>query len=200
MKPFRRRRRGGVYAEFDVHEAEMLANLEAQLIELVSDRTGPGESSTDPLFAQLDVDGPRVAPEDPVLARLFPDAYADDEEDAGEFRRFTEPALAAGKINNATAVMESLSAGGLKLDGSEQTLKTIEVELDNAAVQAWLRALTDIRLSVAVRLGIERGAGEPSTDADHERPADTDDEGAALMADIYDWLGYVQESLVQALG
>ncbi|MDN5854688.1 MAG: hypothetical protein L0K86_17930, partial [Actinomycetia bacterium] len=37
MKPFRRRRRGGFFAEFDVHEAEMLVNLEAQLIE----RAGP---------------------------------------------------------------------------------------------------------------------------------------------------------------
>ena len=192
MKPFRRRRRGGVYAEFDVHEAEMLANLEAQLIELVSDRTGTGESSADPLFAQLDVAGPRVAPDDPVLARLFPDAYADDDESAGEFRRFTEPALASSKIHNATAVMESLSAGGLRLDGSEQTAKSIEVELDDAAVQAWLRALTDVRLSVAVRLGIEEDSGG--------RSVDSDDEGAVLMGDIYDWLGYVQESLIQALG
>ena len=192
MKPFRRRRRGGVYAEFDVHEAEMLANLEAQLIELVSDRTGSGESSADPLFAQLDIDGPRVAPDDPVLARLFPDAYSEDEESAGEFRRFTEPALAGNKISNATAVMESLSVGGLKLDGSEQTAKSIEVELDDNGVQAWLRALTDVRLSVAARLGIETDDGG--------RSVDSEDEGAAMMADIYDWLGYVQESLIQALG
>jgi len=192
VKPFRRRRRGGVFAEFDVHEAEMLVNLEAQLIELVSDRTGTGEASADPLFAQLDVDGPRVAPDDPVLARLFPDAYADDDESAGEFRRFTEPALASSKISNATAVMESLSAGGLKLDGSEQTVSTVEVELDDEAVQAWLRALTDVRLSVAVRLGIE---GDDDAGA-----VDTEDEGMAVMSDIYDWLGYVQESLVQALG
>jgi len=192
VKPFRRRRRGGVFAEFDVHEAEMLVNLEAQLIELVSDRTGTGEASADPLFAQLDVDGPRVAPDDPVLARLFPDAYADDDESAGEFRRFTEPALASSKISNATAVMESLSAGGLKLDGSEQTVSTVEVELDDEAVQAWLRALTDVRLSVAVRLGIE---GDDDAGA-----VDTEDEGMAVMSDIYDWLGYVQESLGQALG
>ncbi|UYM04152.1 DUF2017 domain-containing protein [Solicola gregarius] len=190
MKPFRRRRRGGVYAEFDVHEAEMLANLEAQLIELVSDRTGTGEASADPLFAQLDVDGPRSAPDDPVLARLFPDAYGDDEESAAEFRRFTEPALAASKIDNATTVMQTLLAGGLQLDGSEQSATSIEVELDADGVQAWLRSLTDVRLSVAVRLGLD----------DEGMHADADDEGAALMADIYDWLGYVQESLVQALG
>ncbi|UPK76275.1 DUF2017 domain-containing protein [Nocardioidaceae bacterium SCSIO 66511] len=191
MKPFRRRRRGGVYAVFDVHEAEMLANLEAQLIELVSDRSGPSEASPDPLFAQLDVDGPRTAPEDPVLARLFPDAYGDDEESAAEFRRFTERDLASNKIDNATAVLQTLSAGGLLLDGSEQSVKEVEVELDDDAVQAWLRSLTDIRLSVAVRLGL---------DDDGTEALDRSDEGVALMADIYEWLGFVQESLVQALG
>ncbi|MGH3359653.1 MAG: DUF2017 domain-containing protein [Nocardioidaceae bacterium] len=191
MKPFKRRRRGGVYAEFDVHEAEMLANLAAQLIELVSDRTGTSESSEDPLFAQLDVAGPRAAPEDPVLARLFPDAYRDDDESAAEFRRFTEPALAGSKIDNATMVMQTLSAAGLRLDGSEQSVKTVEIELDPAAVQAWLRTLNDMRLSVAVRLGIDSDDGS--------RDAETDDEGYGLMSDIYDWLGYVQESLVLAL-
>lgn len=189
MKPFKRRRRGGVYAEFDVHEAEMLANLAAQLIELVSDRTGTGESSEDPLFAQLDVDGPRSAPDDPVLARLFPDAYRDDDESAAEFRRFTEPALANNKIDNATQLMQTLSAAGLRLDGSEQTVKSVEVELNQEGVGAWLRTLNDLRLSVAVRLGID----------DDGRPEAEDDEGAALMSDIYDWLGYVQESLVLAL-
>lgn len=189
MKPFKRRRRGGILAEFDVHEAEMLANLAAQLIELVSDRTGTSESSEDPLFAQLDVDGPRAAPDDPVLARLFPDAYRDDDESAAEFRRFTEPTLATNKIDNATAVMQTLSAAGLRLDGSEQTVKSVEVELDPGAVQSWLRTLNDMRLSVAVRLGID-------SEEAREKP---DDEGEALMSDIYDWLGYVQESLVLAL-
>ena len=36
-------------------------------------------------------------PDDPVLARLFPDAYEDDGEAAGEFRRYTEMGLRDGK-------------------------------------------------------------------------------------------------------
>ncbi|MEJ7755917.1 MAG: DUF2017 family protein [Nocardioidaceae bacterium] len=67
------------------------------------------------------------------------------------------------------------------------------MELDAAAVQAWLRSLTDIRLSVAVRLGIE-------SDEDLVAVADSDDETVVVMSDIYDWLGYVQETLVQSLG
>ena len=60
-------------------------------------------------------------------------------------------------------------------------------------MQAWLRALTDIRLSLAVRLGIE-------TDEDADAAsAQSDDEATAAMSDIFDWLGYVQETLVAAL-
>ena len=45
----------------------------------------------------MDFSGPTSAPEDPVLARLFPTAYPDDEEAAAEFRRFTEGGLRDGK-------------------------------------------------------------------------------------------------------
>ena len=45
----------------------------------------------------LDFSGPTTEPEDPVLARLFPTAYPEDEEAAAEFRRFTEGALRDGK-------------------------------------------------------------------------------------------------------
>ena len=59
-------------------------------------------------------------------------------------------------------------------------------------MQAWLRSLTDVRLSLAVRLGIE-------DEEDAERVAQSEDEAVAAMSDIYDWLGWVQESLVAAL-
>ena len=59
-------------------------------------------------------------------------------------------------------------------------------------MQAWLRSLTDIRLSLAVRLGIE-------TDEDAMLISRSDDEATAAMSEIFDWLGYVQESLVAAL-
>ena len=40
-------------------------------------------------------------PDDPALARLLPDAYADDEEAAAEFRRFTERDLRDAKARDA---------------------------------------------------------------------------------------------------
>ena len=195
MKPFKRRRRGGITATFEIGEAHLLANLAGQVVELLRDRNGAEESHADPLAAQLGMGGPSLPPDDPVLQRLLPDAYRDDADDAGEFRRFTERSLTSAKVANAEALIGSLVDGGLtfgqlpdELDDGDR----VEVELDDAEVQAWLKALTDVRLSLAVRLGIE-------TDDDAEQVSQSDDDATAAMSDIFEWLGYVQETLVAAL-
>ncbi len=190
MRPFSRRRRGGLCATFEPGEAAILANLAGQIVELLRDRNGPAESDADPLAAQLGLGGPSLPPEDPVLARLLPDAYAEDVEESAEFRRFTERTLTSAKVDNAERLIGSLREGGLPEDGDAATV--VEIELDPAGVQAWLRSLTDIRLALAVRLGIE-------TDDDLAAAEHGDDDAAQAMAEIYDWLGYVQESLVVAL-
>lgn len=194
MTPFRRRRRGGLVASFESGEAQLLANLAGQVVELLRDRNAVGESDADPLAAQLGIGGPTLPPEDPVLLRLLPDAYRGDDEEAGEFRRFTERSLTTVKVDNAEALIGSLIDGGLEVgalstddDGPE-----IEIELGPDEVQAWLRSLTDIRLSLAVRLGIE-------TEEDSMLVARSEDPATAAMSEIFDWLGYVQESLVASL-
>jgi hypothetical protein len=138
--------------------------------------------------------GSSLPPEDPVLLRLLPDAYRDDPDDAGEFRRFTERALTTSKVHHAETLIGSLVDGGLRFDTAMSSVddEPVEVELDDDEVQSWLRALTDIRLSLAVRLGIE-------TEEDTELVAQSDDEAIVAMSDIYEWLGYVQETLISAL-
>ncbi|MEH3068888.1 MAG: DUF2017 domain-containing protein [Aeromicrobium erythreum] len=190
MRPFKRRRRGGVVAVFEPDEAHVLANLAGQVVELLRDRNGASESDPDPLAVQLGMGGPLLPPEDPVLRRLLPDAYGDDEEESAEFRRFTERSLTSAKVENAERLIASLEAGGLDDEGEMDTV--VEVELDPADVQAWLRSLTDIRLSIAVRLGID-------SEADQVALSESDDPAVSTMVDVYDWLGYVQETLVGAL-
>jgi hypothetical protein len=193
MKPFKKRRRGGIAATFEIGEAHLLANLAGQVVELLRDRNAADESDADPLAAQLGMGGPSLPPEDPVLKRLLPDAYRDDQEDAGEFRRFTERSLTSAKVLNAETLIGSLVDGGLTFgELPDEDGDPVEVELDGDEVQAWLRALTDVRLSLAVRLGIE-------TDEDTMLVAQSDDEAVAAMSDIFEWLGYVQETLVAAL-
>ncbi|MCP6423388.1 DUF2017 domain-containing protein, partial [Klebsiella pneumoniae] len=84
----------------------------------------------------------------PVLARLFPTAYPDDEEAAGEFRRFTEGALRDGKARAAAAIIDTLEEAGLPDELTEDGL-TIDVEMDADTAHTWMRSFTDIRLALA---------------------------------------------------
>jgi Domain of unknown function (DUF2017) len=172
MSGFKRARRGRARATFAMTEAGLLRGLLRQIIELLRDESPARAESEDPLVALLDFSGPVDAPEDPVLARLLPDAYRDDEEHSGEFRRFTERGLRDGKVNQALTMIESLERGGLSVDGED-----------------WL---TDMRLALAERLGVTQ-------DDDSVWEAMSYDDPRAAMHDIYDWLGYLQDSLVRTL-
>src|SRR2546421_12388775 len=50
--------------------------------------------------------------DDPVVERLFPDVYADDAEQAAEFRRYTEGDLKTSKIDQAAAILAALPGNG----------------------------------------------------------------------------------------
>ena len=148
-------------------------------------------TATDPLEALLDFTGPTTEPDDPVLARLFPTAYPDDEEAAGEFRRFPEGALRDGKARNAAAIIDQLEEAGLPPELEEDGL-WIDVELDATQVNAWMRSFTDIRPALATRLGVEEG------DEDYWRSL-PDDDPRTHVHDIYEWVGYLQETLVASV-
>jgi len=189
VKRFKGRRGGRATAVLEQGEARLLAGLVGQVAELLAEGTPATErAAQDPLEEMLDFDGPVQAPDDPVLQRLLPDAYRDDEAAAADFRRYTERGLRDTKIANARAVIASLVDGGMA--DEESADHQVEVDLDAAQVQAWLRTLTDVRLALATRLGIE--------DDQHVWDEDSDDP-VAVMHDVYDWLGFVQETLVLAI-
>jgi hypothetical protein len=187
---FEPRRRGGAVATFSGFEADLLRSLASQLIELLRNEAAVPTTDVDPFEALLDFSGPTTAPEDPVLARLFPPAYREDDEAAGEFRRYTETQLRSGKADNAALVIDALEEAGLP--GEVESGLFIDVELDPQEALAWLKAFTDMRLALATRLGIED---------DDEEYWDSlpDDDPRSHVHDIYDWLGFLQETLVRAL-
>jgi hypothetical protein len=188
---FQPRRRGGTVATFSVFEADLLRSLASQIIELLRNEAAVPTTAVDPLEAMLDFSGPTTAPDDPVLARLFPTAYREDEEAAGEFRRYTETALRTGKAASAGAVIDMLEEAGLPVDVDDSTL-TIDIELDHGGALAWMKAITDMRLALATRLGID--------DEDEEFWESLPDEDPRThVHDIYDWLAFLQETLVQAV-
>jgi hypothetical protein len=140
----------------------------------------PGVPSAADLEAMLGMGGTAQAPEDPALARLLPDAYRDDPDAAGEFRRFTEQSLRSAKQESARIVLDTLPADGgpVKLSGEQ--------------AQSWLRALNDVRLALGVRLGVTEEFEEQWQELDPVDPR-------SAAFEVYAWLGGVQESLVQAL-
>jgi len=184
-------RGGGALATFSGFEADLLRSLASQLVELLRNEKAVPSSATDPLEALLDFTGPTTVPEDPVLARLFPTAYLDDEEAAGEFRRYTEGALRDSKARNAALVIDKLEEAGLPEELEEDGL-WFDVELDHPEAVAWLRSFTDIRLALATRLGVEEGDEEYW----HSLP---DDDPRTQVHDIYEWVGYLQETLVASV-
>jgi len=193
VQGFRRVRRGGVTARFDHTQAGIIRALVSQVAELVgepaegpADRPGGGPGPAGPgnpladLADLLDSQAPAGLPEDPALARLLPDAYRGDTEAAGEFRRFTEQDLRSGKVAAAQTVLATLPEDGGR------------VSLSAEDGQVWLRALNDVRLTLGVRLSITEDFAERAVDLD---PADP---RSAYLA-IYDWLTFLQETLVRAL-
>ena len=191
MTGFEPRRGGGAVATFSGFEADLLRSLASQLVELLRNEVAAPTEGADPLERLLDFSGPTTEPDDPVLARLFPTAYPDDEEAAGEFRRFTEGGLRDAKARSAVLIIDTLEEAGLPPELDEDGLH-IDVELVPEDAASWLRSFTDVRLALATRLGVEEG------DEDFWMSL-PDDDPRTHVHDIYEWVGYLQETLVQAL-
>ena len=72
---------GGAAIALDEVEISILRNLAVQMLELIGPGDQPADADEDPLAA-LFAEGPSKPPEDPALARLFPNAYEETEEAA----------------------------------------------------------------------------------------------------------------------
>ena len=188
---FEPRRGGGAVATFTGFEADLLRSLASQLVELLRNEVAAPTGANDPLEQLLDFSGPTTEPDDPVLARLFPTAYPDDPEAAGEFRRFTEGGLRDTKARSAVLIIDTLEQAGLPQQLVEDGLH-VDVELTPEEAATWMRSFTDVRLALATRLGVEEG------DEDFWMTLD-DDDPRTHVHDIYEWVGYLQETLVAAL-
>ncbi len=113
---------------------------------------------------------------DPVIARLFPDAY-DDPEHAQTFHDMVGDELRREKLRALGEVSESLGPSG-----------SATVVLNSELTSAWLAWLTDVRLAVGTRLGVtEETMG---ADVDPESP-----DGPAY--EVLHWLGWIQESIIE---
>ncbi|MFF2962141.1 DUF2017 domain-containing protein [Streptomyces sp. NPDC057963] len=182
---------GGAAVALDEVEIAILRSLAVQLLELIGPGDEPAEGQ-DPLAA-LFAEGPSEPPTDPALARLFPEAYGDEDSElraaSAEFRRFTENDLRTRKRDDALAVVRTLDALSPADDGGA----VLTLSADEC--RNWLGALNDLRLTIGTRL-------EVSDDDEGEagslyRLPDSDPRKPMVMA--YLWLGALQETLVETL-
>lgn len=110
---------------------------------------------------------------DPDLARLFPPAHADDPDAERGFRRLVGAELLDGRREELRVLADTAGRGELT-----------EEELD-----AWLRALNDLRLVLGTRLDVGEDALAGGLDPD--------DPDAPMLA-LYGYLSWLQEQAVEA--
>ena len=172
-------------ADMEEVEVALLSSLISQVNELLGGNH-VASASDDPFeaWAKEFDEGVRLDLSDPLIQRLFPDAYADDPVAAAEHRRFSQDELRRDRVTDGMLVLSDL---GATRDGE------LPLVIPPGHVDAWLKTINGVRLSLAVRLGIE-------TDADMSdlRRMSVRDPRTQLLA-IHDWLGVLLESLLDAL-
>ena len=167
------------------YEEAVLESLVEQLIDLLEGdevRSAPADP-----FARWEAE--MAAPggldaSDPVIARLFPPAYRDDPKAEQEFRRFTQSAQRRTKIEQARVVLNALLETNAGRDPAIVRMTDVE---------AWIKTITAIRLTLSVRLGIET-----ADDVDELEELDSDEPKGVLYG-MYEWLGYFLEGLIDKL-
>lgn len=206
---FRRRADDTLACRLDGEEKAIIAQVAQETADLIRADLGidaerevlrRAAQSEDPLrrleaeFAGRDA----REPSDSAVQRLFP-AVSEDPDLASEYRRLGQQDLAEGKLADLRTVMAVLDRTG----GDHS-----EVVVDEAEALAMLRALNDVRIVLADRLGLQRDGdfdtvrmlqqiGERVEGA--ERPEDDEQVGSDIVIAVYELLSWLQESLLRAL-
>jgi len=167
-----------VALSLDVAELQILQSLLTDLQEMIE--PAPIQDA-DPLAEIVGIDETATHPTDEAVVRLFPDAYADDDEASMEFRRFTERGLRERRLEQSkmvALVFERASQGPTTLAESE--------------TRAALGVLNDLRIVLGVRLGIEQ-------DEDGGEDFVASDDPHRYLHVAYQWLTWLQQELIVSM-
>lgn len=187
----------GWASQLDALERDALLRVVTDVHDLMADSQDvPAAQSPDPI-AHLDFTpgdrGPELE-EDPALGRLFPPMSVSDPELATELRGLTVEELRRSKAANLRLVIDELRAGGDC------------VVVRRGEEDRWLAALTDVRLVLSSRLGIENDEDSQRvydlavSSTRDESPAETlEDELEMARASLYSGITWWQESLLLAV-
>lgn len=146
-------------------------------IQLTTDEAGILAELCREMMVLLDISSVRA---DPVVARLFPDGYEDDDDaEAGHWHDLVGGDLEEAKRAAVDAMLTVVSAGG-----------PVDHVATPEEATAWLRVITDLRLAIGTRLGVD--------EAKMAAKVDTDDPDAAAL-NVLHWLGWMQERMLRVL-
>lgn len=155
------------------------------------------------------------APIDPAVHRLLPDASEDDPELAAEFRRLTEGDLRSLKVDRLRSLWHVLVEPAPA--GSRTARATTDLVIQPADAAELAATITDLRLVLAERLGVET---EEDSDALYDAldrredgsagdsgPGERAQTGREVLADeireylasVYAALSWLQESLLAVM-
>jgi hypothetical protein len=179
---------GGVKirSEMDAREASVLRSLVSSVLALLEDR-----AAAVPQDDLAELTGLRTgnsdAPTDATLARLLPNFYRAEADREGTpaqganmnaaLRSLHEPEIIDAKLAAGSVILQTVPPEGGK------------VSLTPEQADAWLAGLNDVRLALGTTIGI---------DADTPDELEPDDPRAPHL-DVYHWLTWMQDSLVQVL-
>lgn len=180
-----KREDGHVVAELSQQEAAVVRGLVGQVRDMLTARAE--EAPHDELSEITGIrTGPSSPPQDRVMERLLPDFYrrdpdtgeSDEEESgaAGALRSLHEPELIEAKTAVTGTVLRTCPREG----GA--------VRLTTEQADGWLSALNDVRLALGTAL-----------DVDEDVPEEPEDELVREHLGVYQWLTWVQDSLVEAM-
>ena len=168
----------GLHVSLEEVEVALLQSLARQLQDLVGPRDDP---DADPLDALVGIDPLAQTPDDPALHRLLPDAYTrrrGGRRGVPAVHR-ARPAHGEGGQRRASSMRSSSTRDG-------------EVTIAGDAIPAWLGFLNDTRLTIGTRLEI--------SEENHDELADLpDSDPRSGLFQVYDWLTFLQESIVQRI-
>lgn len=198
MQGFRRTRHG-FEAKLDGVERSVISQVVADTALLLGHDVADGPGAQDPVvsadglleWAALEQDD-IVTPVDPALARLLPSARREDDDVAREFRRLTESEVRSQKARRLAIVWRTLRESG----------STVAVDAGEAL--EWAGALTDVRLVLAERLGVEDEEDAEAVHALAEGASRGEsvngvDEVDQTLATLYAALSWLQETLMGAM-
>lgn len=173
-----------IKSDIDAREAAVLRSLVGSVLGLLRDRAS--DAPVDELAAMTGLrTGHSAPPEDAALARLLPDFHRpepgkDIEDPAGmngALRGLHEPDIIDDKVAAGSVILATLPEAGGK------------VVLTPEQADAWLMGLNDVRLALGTTLGIDQQTPDELDEGDPRAP----------HLDVYHWLTWMQDSLVQVL-